>query len=262
MRRIIQKHSTLAARSLPHFVLATLVAGALLVPASATHAAGTSEQVCQNGRYAAAAKYGACQQKAMGRFFGGGTNAGYNSAVAKCQTKYTATWAKLQAKASLTGATCDAARFVDSGTTVTDNLTGLQWEKKTVDATVHDVGTSFKWSASAVSRTAADGTAFTTFLPALNSGGCFAGQCDWRLPTLYELQTILLAASPCGASPCIDPVFGPTVADLYWSSTTSAELPNYAYFAWVVNFDGGNGGLNGYDAKTDLLAVRAVRGGL
>jgi hypothetical protein len=69
----------------------------------------------------------------------------------------------------------------------------------------------------------ADGQAFTIFLAALNSGGCFAGQCDWRLPTLAELETILQAMtpSPCDTSPCIDEeVFGPTVATYYWSDTT------------------------------------------
>lgn len=83
----------------------------------------------------------------------------------------------------------------------------------------------------------------------------FAARCDWRLPTPAELETILLAPFPCGTSPCIDPVFGPTAANLYWSSTTHAGDPN---LAWFVAF--GNGGV-GLADKNGFARVRAVRGG-
>ena len=87
MTRIVQQHPTLAARFLSRLVLATLVAGALLVPASATHAAVTPEQKCQKGRYDAGAKYAACQQKAMGALYGGGKKSKFSEAVGKCTVK-------------------------------------------------------------------------------------------------------------------------------------------------------------------------------
>ena len=176
--------------------------------------------------------------------------------AAKCRVKYAATWARLQAKASGTAASCDNARYQDHGDgTVTDRLTGLQWEQKTGLAGVHDKNNLYSWSDGGAGYVAADGTAFTSFLPTLNGGGCFAGQCDWRLPTLAELQTTLL--DPCPGSPCVDQaVFGPTVASIYWSASTYATFPQDAWYvftstvAWVK-------------ARNPTPPyVRAVRGGL
>ena len=101
-----------------------------------------------------------------------------------------------------------------------------------------------------------DGTAFTDFLSSLDSGGCFDGQCDWRLPSADELQTILSEPFPCTTLPCIDPVFGPTQSDIYWSSTTYEYTDTYA---WYVSFEQGIVGIN---VKALNPYVRAVRGGL
>ena len=237
-------------------ILGAVVATALLASVSVAHAADAA-QACQKGRYDAAARYAWCQQEVLARRFGG-SNANVETALSRCRVKYTGTWAKLQAKASGSGSTCDNGRYEDNGDgTVTDRLTGLQWEQKTDDSTIHDKDNIYTWSASPYT-TAADGTAFATFLTTLNSGSCFAGQCDWRLPTLYELQTILLAPYPCTTSPCIDQgVFGPTSAYYTWSATTAADYP---YGAWYVYFDNGDvsyGATKGY-----ILPVRAVRGGL
>jgi hypothetical protein len=257
MTRFIQKHSPLAERSFPRLMLAVLVAGVLLASVSAAHAKATSEQKCQQRRYAAAAKYSACEQKVTGKVLSGGDFTKFEVALSKCRVTYTGTWAKLEAKASGTGATCDATRFAVSGGTVTDKLTGLQWEQKTDDASVHDKDNLYTWSAGGGGFTAADGTAFTSYLATLNSGGCFAGQCDWRLPTRGELQTILSERYPCITSPCIDQgVFGPTVATHYWSATTHADGSNVA---WDVDFNAGHVDFFG---KGLDYGVRAVRAGL
>jgi hypothetical protein len=77
-------------------------------------------------------------------------------------------------------------RFIDNGDgTVSDTTTGLMWEKKTTDGSVHEVSKTFTWSTGSPYNF--DGTAKTAFLDVLNdvagSGAhCFAGYCDWRLP--------------------------------------------------------------------------------
>ena len=131
----------------------------------------------------------------------------------------------LQAEALGSGTICDNERYDPSVLgTVTDRLTGLQWEQKTDDASIHDTDDRYTWTAG---TTAADGTAFTSFVATLNSGGCFAGQCDWRLPTRGELQTILMEGYPCSAYPCIDQAtFGPTAA--YFNRRAEPMLPTTA----------------------------------
>jgi Protein of unknown function (DUF1566) len=177
---------------------------------------------------------------------------------------------------------CFAARFVDNGDgTITDSQTGLIWEKKSSDGSVHDQSNFYPWS---ISGTAPDGGAFTSFLAQLNdcsssdsssvSGG-FAGHCDWRLPQLDELATIIdTNAAGCAQSPfppCVDPAFntgctaGCTVTTVpacsctesagYWSATAA---PYGTDFAWVAHFGFGDVFFTGESAD---YFVRAVRGG-
>jgi len=172
---------------------------------------------------------------------------------------------------SLDDCQLSGARFVDNGDgTVTDHETGLVWEKKdhldgsTNPSDPHDADNLYVWSSSG---TAPDGTVFTAFLFGLNGGtspdgvatsGCFTGHCDWRVPTMEELSGILdetLGSCVGGDGPCIDPAFGPTPAEGYWSATTFSRN---ATRAWLLDFSTAGKAEGGKDVQ---FFVRAVRGG-
>jgi hypothetical protein len=170
-------------------------------------------------------------------------------------------------------------RYVDNGDlTVTDNQTGLMWEKK-FDGSIpivcslgdtscppdphHDVNNTYSWSAAA--STDPTGTLYTDFLDNLNGltlsvGGvpCFAGHCDWRIPSIGELRSILPGLFPACGNPCAPPdlLFGPTRNLSYWSSSSLADNE---IFAWYVKF--GIGIVNSASFKADFNYARAVRSG-
>lgn len=131
--------------------------------------------------------------------------------------------------------------------TITDNSTGLVWEKLTNDATIHNFNDVYTWA-----------NAFLVKIAALNTVPCFANHCDWRLPNINELQTL---ADYGRVSPAIDPVFNNgvdsfTQSSFYWSSTTyqfnSDDAWDVGFFDGIVfpNFEDGG-----------FYYVRAVRGG-
>jgi len=269
------------------------VAGGLLLAATSAQARPTPQQKCAAGKNTTAGKYAACRESAEAKLAAGGDPSKYTAALDKCESTFSTGWQKLEAKALAASASCPAddtvikaqtnaytvrvaaqvsgVRFKDNlDGTVTDHKTGLQWEQKTTVvgsgadfADPHDVDNPYTWN-TVLGGTTPNGRVFTDFLPKLNGAsmdgvtltGCFAGHCDWRLPTIVELQTILKDSFPCGTSPCIDPVFGPTVARAYWSATTNATLPDSAWFVYLST------GNVGFDDKNLSFYVRAVRAGL
>ena len=96
----------------------------------------------------------------------------------------------------------------------------------------HDADNLYTWSTASTNE---NGAAFRDFLTdattGLNVTG-FAGANGWRLPTLAELQSIVLdyactgaGGGPtcnCGSDPCIDGTFDSanTQSDFYWSATS------------------------------------------
>ena len=144
------------------------------------------------------------------------------------------TWDKTLA-ANDTGDPCNSTRFkcVMGGASVRDNETGLVWERS-IDVTTQT------W-VSALGRCAN-----------LNTGG----RKGWRLPSFAELSSLVdpSVAPPAPRLPAGHPFTN--VQSFYWSATTLASNPP---FAWFVYF--GSGDVDSSD-KVFSFSVWCVRGGM
>jgi parallel beta-helix repeat protein len=143
-------------------------------------------------------------------------------------------------------------------TMVRDNVTGLIWEVKTDDGSIHDKDNKYTWYDSnpetngGYTGTNGDGTDTEDFIKSLNESN-YGGFSDWRFPSLKELVSIVHYGK---RNPATNESYFPKIMSaFYWSSTSYAYRTGYA---WGVHFD------YGYDdryAKDSSYFVRAVRGG-
>ena len=124
------------------------------------------------------------------------------------------------------------AHFKDNGNgTVTDNYTGLTWQK------IQSSNTMTWEEALAYSKSMS-----------------LAGKADWRVPNIRELQSL-------NDESLIKPSFNKTwfsnsVSGNYWSSTSMYQSPS---IAWDINIDYG---IVSYSDKTLKENVLLVRGGI
>jgi len=121
----------------------------------------------------------------------------------------------------------------DDNEIVTDNITKLQWQDN------EEVKTVYKnWE---------DAKAYC-------GGLTLGGYTDWRLPTIIELQSIVVDGK---SSPAIDTIafVNYTISNYYWSSTTSASYTNVAWSAYFRNGD------TFYNYKTTKNNIRCARAG-
>jgi hypothetical protein len=128
--------------------------------------------------------------------------------------------------------------YIDNGNgTITDNITGLVWQKCSMGQNVLDC------SGTASATTWVNAISYCNNLE-------LALQTDWRLPNINELKS-LVDYNQVGSA--INNLFLNTIAWYYWSSTSSAYN---ASSAWVVDFRYHN---TIYPYKTDSNYVRCVR---
>jgi hypothetical protein len=151
------------------------------------------------------------------------------AAPAACADPNWAEWPMPNSQVDVTAGAPNLETHTDNGDgTVTDNVTGLMWQKAVA------AGTFTQPQAVA-------------FCPTLT----FAGHSDWRLPTIIELTSIVDLGQ---SSPTINVTFFPaTPAASFWSSSPLAGSPTDA---WFVNF---SLGYTYYSAMSSTVDVRCVR---
>ena len=141
--------------------------------------------------------------------------------------------------------------------TIVDRNTGLVWEKHSRDGGIHDRANLYTWD-----------QARTVKIAQLNTPPCFAGHCNWRLPNVREMQSVVdfdrkrpaLAkafSKKCAAGcdvlgcSCVTATGAASLAGV-WTSTTNVSVPAEAW--QIVHNTGDSTSV----AKTATGAVRAV----
>jgi len=154
----------------------------------------------------------------------------------------------------------DLSDDATSWTTVRDNVTGLIWEVKTDDGSVHNKDNCYTWYDSNPATnggnagTPGTGTDTEDFINELNNSN-YGGSSDWRMPTIEELRSIVDYGR---FNPAINASYFPNTMSRYlsWSSST---LSHNSLYAWSLGFH--DGWVSPNRGKNQSIYVRAVRAG-
>jgi hypothetical protein len=161
--------------------------------------------------------------------------------------------------AAVNGAAGDWTTIMAINGTLTDNNTGLVWEKKSDDGGLHDKDNYYYWSGNSVQETLWD------WIEDVNAQA-FGGAQDWRIPNTRELLSIAVFQGPVPAAFNNNCVPGATVFTgsctnniAYWTSTSriSSTIGGASTSAWYAN----SGGTVYPDFKSNARPARAVRRG-
>jgi hypothetical protein len=254
----------------------SLITALILLNAAAALAASPADK-CEAGKNKIAGTYYSCMQKAQAAAISKGELADYSKCVAKFDAKWNTAEiagagacpdnlltaemnARIEEHSLETALLLAGARFDASGVTIIDYETGLEWEKKDSSGgglvtclsaahcpNPHDVDNKYSWNLTPLTGMTPNGTAFTAFLAQLNGfddGLCYAGNCDWRLPSTAELSSLPWPAVS---------EFLPDAAGVYSTISTFAGNPTGAAFVDTLT------GIPGYIGKDEATFVRAVR---
>lgn len=127
--------------------------------------------------------------------------------------------------------------YTDNGNaTVTDNNTGLMWQRCTVgqnnDSSCSGSAQSYNWYKASGTYHANSNPSSQDVCGSLTLGG----HSDWRLPSKKELMSIVDYNIPYSGA-AINTTYFPNPHAYFWSSTTVAGHPDYA---WTVGFGAGS----------------------
>jgi hypothetical protein len=158
-------------------------------------------------------------------------------------------------------------RFFDNGDgTITDYQTHLMWQVPSTACTGEVTCNSARYFYAQDTSAQQNGSLFTVFLAGLNSDAlstslpssslCFANHCDWRIPNVKELRSLVAACPSAGA--CVDSLLASMEPFEYWSSTRQSDNPLVG--AWYVNFSDGSSYVHVIWDRPGYFAI-AVRSG-